>query len=137
MTTHRRIQMSTVQLSAEHIRKSCTQMQFDPDLIVGISNGGCALAGMVASLMGKKCICLSLEQLHQLGRLYPSSTKTLLVDEIVDKGATMKRALAALHGFTYVVTAAMHLRSASSYVPHIWAYLVEDTDWLVYPWEFT
>lgn len=57
----------------------------------------------------------------------------LIVDDICDSGETLKK-------YKYeenIYTATLHYKQSSVYEPTFWYSLVQDKDWIVYPWENT
>ena len=61
----------------------------------------------------------------------PPIGNVLIVDDICDSGET-------LHKFKHesnVYTATIHHKQSASVEPTFWYSLVQDKDWIVYPWE--
>lgn len=71
---------------------------------------------------------------HKLNIPYketPSIGNILVVDDICDSGNTLRK-------FTNepnIYTATIHHKQSASVEPNFWYSLVQDKDWIVYPWE--
>ena len=71
---------------------------------------------------------------HKLNIPYkesPTMGNILVIDDICDSGET-------LHKFKHesnVYTATIHYKQTASVEPTFWYSLVQDKDWIVYPWE--
>ena len=86
------------------------------DSVTGIARGGLIPAVMLS---------------HKLGVPYTQSVgpNTLVVDDICDSGVTLKDAPG-------VYTATLHYKSSAIVKPSVYAsLLLNENQWLVYPWE--
>ena len=88
--------------------------------IKGIERGGL----IPAVLLSHK---LDIPMTHNL---YLNNKATLIVDDICDSGHTLEKYNSL--GFP---TAALHLKQTSSIKPTFWTKIVEEKEWIVYPWE--
>ncbi|OYT47435.1 MAG: xanthine phosphoribosyltransferase [Desulfurococcales archaeon ex4484_42] len=119
------------------------------DAIVTISRGGLIPARIVSDVLG-------IEEFYTIrakfwgtgGKLYEEplinihevlkvkNKKVLVVDEVVDTGATMTKVVRLLNdlGATEVKTAVLHYKVTSSHVPNFYVEKVEKWAWILYPW---
>lgn len=115
------------------------------DSIVSISRGGHVVSRILSDLLGISIFNVSIQsydalqqkevQLTQkLGR-YLEGQNILLIDEIVDTGITLQRAVAYLKRLRVknVVTVALHVKPRTQFHPDYAAR--ETTAWVVYPYE--
>lgn len=117
------------------------------DAVIGIAKGGLILSVDVANHLGTEWDSIRIQSYrgdairvepHLIYDLHGSiSGKTvLLVDDIVDGGATMEFALDYLnktHHPKKIITASLILKPHSSFKPD--EYALERTEWMVFPWE--
>lgn len=61
------------------------------------------------------------------------SRSTIVVDDISDKGITLKKEVGQFH--IPLETATLHMRFSTEYLPTIYASRIMNNDWIVYPWE--
>ncbi len=119
------------------------------DAIVTISRGGLIPARIVSDVLG-------IEEFYTIrakfwgtgGKLYEEplidlhevlkvkNKKVLVVDEVVDTGATMTKVVRLLNdlGATEVKTAVLHYKITSSHIPSFYVEKVEKWAWILYPW---
>ena len=104
------------------------------DYVVGIPRGGLILAVMLSHKLGIKHMTVDhLEKLEE-DIMMPSfdinKRKILIVDDISDSGQTLKTY--KMQGHT---TATLDVRNTTITKPDFYCNWLENTDWIVYPWE--
>jgi|TARA_R100000027_G_scaffold59924_1_gene50427 hypoxanthine phosphoribosyltransferase len=100
------------------------------DYVVGIPRGGLIIAVMISHRLGVKHMTIDhLEKLEEFG-LDIDKKKILVVDDISDSGQTIKRYIK--EGYT---TATLDVRHTTVAVPEHYANWIDNTNWIVYPWE--
>jgi hypothetical protein len=132
---------SGCRLLAEYIEQS----EFNPECIVGIAFGGILPASFLSVFL-RKPLCV-FRVVHYNGRTrlpepvietglesFPD-VATLVVDDLVDSGETMKVVQDYLgsHGVTNVRFATLHRKPSSAFIPD-W-YVRDIIGWVHYPWE--
>lgn len=128
-------------LLAEQIEQS----GFEPERIVGIAFGGVLPASFLSVFLRKPLHVFRVIHYNERTRLpepvietglesFPD-VATLVVDDLVDSGETMKVARNYLgsHGVTNVRFATLHRKSSSVLIPD-W-YVRDIIGWVHYPWE--
>ena len=129
---------------AEAVRKS----GFEPDLIVGVSRGGCIPARIISDLLeNPKLANVTVEFYAGLAETKNEPTITqpvsvsvkdkrvLVVDDLADTGESLKLVNLHLkkHGAFEVKIATIYYKPWSIIVPHY--YEKETRRWIVFPWE--
>ncbi len=122
---------------------------FEPDMIVAIGRGGYVPARLLSDYLDIfQLTSFKVEHYRRTNRQaeacirYPLSAtvegrKVLLVDDVSDAGDTFELALAHLESCgppAQIMTAALHHKAASSYVPDFFALEITEWRWLIYPW---
>ena len=71
--------------------------------------------------------------IYQMPKIEPQKKYTLMVDEVVDTGNTMKyvKALLETAGFQ-ITTASIYVKPSRNFEPDFWA--EETNKWIVFPW---
>ncbi len=127
----------------EYCERLAGMIDFEPDVIVGISRGGLVPARILSDILGKRVLILGMEFYKGINERKdrPAITqelpkleglKILLVDDVSDSGKSLVTAMELLKG-NKVKTATLHYKPHSSYKPD---YFVETSNsWIVYPWE--
>ena len=125
------------------------ESKFLPDVIIGISRGGLPVARFLSDLLEVKEITTigvgfykgineteKKPSLTQKLNYDIKEKKVLLVDDVSDSGKSMKFTLKYLSNFqaSSIKTATIHYKPHSIYKPDY--YIVETSDWIVYPWEY-
>ena len=128
-------------LLAEHIARS----GYVPERIVGIAFGGVLPASFLSVFLQTPLYVMRITNYNDRIRLpqpvietglesFPD-VATLVVDDLVDSGETMKTARDYLdsHGVTNVRFVTLHRKPSSTFIPDWYA---RDIDgWVHYPWE--
>ena len=100
------------------------------DYVVGIPRGGLIIAVMVSHRLGIKHMTVDhLEKLEEFN-LDIDKKRILIVDDISDSGQTLKRY--KKEGYT---TATLDVRNSTITVPDHYVNWLDNTNWIVYPWE--
>ena len=100
------------------------------DYVVGIPRGGLIIAVMVSHRLGIKHMTVDhLEKLEEFN-LDIDKKRILIVDDISDSGQTLKRY--KKDGYT---TATLDVRNSTITVPDHYVNWLDNTNWIVYPWE--
>lgn len=121
---------------------------FVPDLIVGISRGGCVPARIFSDLLGNSNLD-TVETKFYVGinetKRRPEIThemhgsvegkKILLVDDLVDSGESLNLVVLYLKnkGASEVKTATLYHKPGSIIFPNY--FIKETVDWIVFPWD--
>jgi len=104
------------------------------DYVVGIPRGGLILAVMLSHRLGIKHMTIDhLEKLEEdimMPNFDINKRKILIVDDISDSGQTLKSY--KMQGHT---TATLDVRNTTITKPDFYCNWLENTDWIVYPWE--
>lgn len=124
----------------------------DPDVVIAISRGGLVPARIVSDILAVDELFTVRAKLWGVGgRLFnePQASipnpgivadkKVLIIDEVVDTGATMKKIVENTKkaGAREVVTGVLHYKSTSSFKPDFYVEKVEKWVWIFYPWSFS
>ena len=100
------------------------------DYVIGIPRGGLIIAVMVSHRLGIKHMTIDhLEKLEEDG-FDLIKKRILIVDDISDSGQTLKRY--KKEGYT---TATLDVRNSTITVPDHYVNWLDNTNWIVYPWE--
>lgn len=122
------------------------RIDFEPDIIVGISRGGLVPARVLSDIMDvKEVLVLGVVFYKGMGKTEegPQITqelsadikgkRILLVDDVADSGKSLAFAKEHLKDAAEVRTATLHYKPRSILKPD---YFVDTTTaWIVYPWE--
>jgi len=151
--------MEVLYLTWEEALKLCYSLAekvmesgMDFDAIVTISRGGLVPARIVSDVLGVDELFVVRSKFWGIGgKVYAepkvsiheglsvNSKKTLIVDEVVDTGATMSKVVRLVKDFgaSEVRTAVLHYKSTSSLTPDFYVEKVENWVWIFYPWSFS
>ncbi len=129
--------------------KAIRSSGFKPDIIIAIARGGWVIGRMLSDILGvRKAAGLTISFYEEVGKksrkpviVQPLSVdirglKALVVDDIVDTGATLKLAVNHVleRGASEVRSAAPYIKPWSRFLPD---YYVRSVDkWVVFPYEF-
>ncbi|KKS66403.1 MAG: Phosphoribosyltransferase [Parcubacteria group bacterium GW2011_GWC2_42_6] len=114
--------------------------------IVGISLGGVPLAALIGKIIGQKKFYTIGYHGYRGTKKQPVIKKTisynpdlknkkiLLVDDISDTGRTFKKAYGDLSKNNKVVSAALHIKPKTAFIPDYWLHRTEK--WIQYPWDY-
>lgn len=113
----------------ENVSKLVSNIK-EVDYVVGIPRGGLIIAVMVSHRLGIKHMTIDhLEKLEEDG-FDLIKKRILIVDDISDSGQTLKRY--KKDGYT---TATLDVRNSTITVPDHYVNWLDNTNWIVYPWE--
>ena len=126
---------------SKRLNESCP----DAETIISVARGGHVLARLLSDFLKLPIFSVSIQSYQDLQQLELRITQelnidlkghhVLLIDEIVDSGKTLVRALEYLSDFgpSKVTSVAMHVKPGAIARPD---YYVDETDkWVVYPYE--
>jgi hypoxanthine phosphoribosyltransferase len=124
----------------------------DPEVVVAVSRGGLVPARIVSDVLGVDELVVLRSRLWGVGgrvreepelrlheRLEVDGKRVLVVDEVVDTGATMSKVvgLVSSMGAREVKTAVLHYKPTSRLVPDYYVERLERWVWVFYPWSFS
>lgn len=122
------------------------------DTIVAISRGGLVPARIISDVLAVDELVVLRSRLWGVGartrsepevsiheRLELSGKSVLVVDEVVDTGATMAKVVGLVRerGPRLVKTAVLHYKATSSFVPDFYVKKFDEWVWIYYPWSFS
>ncbi|MDI9645497.1 MAG: phosphoribosyltransferase [Archaeoglobales archaeon] len=104
---------------------------FEPDCIVALAKGGWFVGRILSDYLGVQ----RLVSLDSCSEKEISCKKTLIADDLINTGKTMKRALEMVKA-NEVKTAALFMLRNSEFVPDYFSEYLFDYSWIVFPWNF-
>lgn len=122
------------------------------DVIVAISRGGLIPARIVSDVLGVDELVVLRSKFWGTGtriREEPevsihehvdlSNQRVLVVDEVVDTGATMSKVTRLIRdlGAVSVTTAVIHYKAGSAFKPDYYVEKMEEWAWIFYPWSLS
>ncbi|ACL10804.1 phosphoribosyltransferase [Desulfurococcus amylolyticus 1221n] len=122
------------------------------DTVIAVSRGGLIPARIISDVLGVEDLVVLRSKLWGIGgkiRSEPEisiheppdfkNRKVLVVDEVVDTGATLTRITRLIRdlGADLVETAVVHYKSTSSFKPDYYVEKIDEWAWIFYPWSFT
>lgn len=127
-----------IALSWDYVENLCRRVAFDilrdgyrPTSVVALAKGGVFAGNILSDYLGvEKLQVVDInrdEVIH--GR------KILLVDDFVNTGNTIKRALSLIQG-EEVRTASLLLLEKSEFIPDYFGDYLSDYGWIIFPWNF-
>lgn len=102
------------------------------DYVIGLPRGGLVPAVILSHKLSVPM--MSLAEWKSMPWASSSSLKILLVDDIADKGETLKYNI-GFFNYQNTVIATLHYKNRSKIVPSVYGRKVNDDVWLCYPWE--
>lgn len=132
-------------LTEELIEKT---VDYNPDILVGVSRGGLVPLRIFADVLDMKKIgVLGIQFYKAIGKTnkFPEIThdmpldikgkKILIIDDVADTGKSLVEAKKYIEkkGAKEIRTATLHYKPTSEIVPDY--YIATTTDWIIYPWE--
>ena len=152
MHTIKKVSWREVNELSISVSRMVTADGFQPDIILAIARGGLIPATIIASKIGVKDI-ISLgvraynkdkqrletpELLHSFPPKIVRDKKVLVVDELVDSGATLiflRSLLESEKMYCDVRFAVLHRKTCSKFKPDYFAQAIHKNEWLQYAWE--
>lgn len=125
--------------------------RLEVDTVVAISRGGLVPARIVSDVLAVDDLVVLRSKLWGTGvkireepeisiheTLNFGGKRVLVVDEVVDTGATMSKVVRVVRelGATSVATAVIHYKSRSSFIPDFYVEKLDEWVWIYYPWSF-
>ncbi|MEM2025334.1 MAG: phosphoribosyltransferase [Desulfurococcaceae archaeon] len=122
------------------------------DAIVAISRGGLVPARIMSDVIGVEELIVLRSKFWGTGvrireepellvheRLNLNGLNVLVVDEVVDTGATMAKVTRFIKdaGSNLVKTAVLHYKSSSSFIPDYYVERFNEWVWIYYPWSLS
>jgi len=129
--------------------KSIAESGFKPDLLVAVARGGWVIGRMLSDILGvKRAVGITISSYEDVGKrkgepviLQPLNIdirglRVLVVDDIVDTGATLKVAVDHVRGkgALEVKSAAPYVKPWSTFRPDYYVRIVDK--WVVFPYEY-
>ncbi len=126
--------------------------QENPDTIIAISRGGLVPARIVSDVLGVDDLVVLRSKFWGIGgriaeepeisvheEINLSNKRVLIVDEVVDTGATMSKIVRIARGLGAgeIKTAVLHYKSTSTFTPDYYVEKLEKWAWIYYPWSFS
>ena len=105
----------------DKLANEVSQAPVPPRYITGLPRGGLIPAVMLSHKLNIPFVNISLI------RALPA-VDMLIVDDIADSGETLEQ-------YKRYPTAVLHYKLQSEHIPTFFATEIDDTDWIVYPWE--
>jgi len=108
-------------------------VQHNPfDYVIGLPRGGLIPAVILSHKLSVPMI--SLAEWKSMPWANSSELKILLVDDIADKGETLKYNV-GFFNYQNTLIATLHYKDRSKIVPSVYGRKINDDVWLHYPWE--
>ncbi|NHW22674.1 MAG: phosphoribosyltransferase [Archaeoglobales archaeon] len=103
---------------------------FRPEKIVAPAKGGWYASMILSDYLGVEAASLDLQRGGEL-----SANRVLVVDDFINTGRTMKRALSRIRA-EEIRTSALLMLQASEFVPDYLGEYVPENVWVIFPWNF-
>lgn len=139
---------SKIHLTYEDVRSMCKYLEdeiarFKPDIIVGIIRGGLLPALHFSHALDRPLVTIQWQTRDgskrtvdpQLVEMIQSGRHVVFVDDINDSGATFTQLNEAYGNHSNVFFVSLVEKVSSSYKSNVSALRIDDSRWLVYPWE--
>ncbi|MET1124614.1 MAG: phosphoribosyltransferase [Archaeoglobaceae archaeon] len=104
---------------------------YEPDCIVALAKGGWFVGRILSDYLGVQ----NLESLDVRGKGSVSCRRALIVDDLINTGTTMRKALQVVEA-EEVRTAALFMLRESDFIPDYFAEYLWDYSWIIFPWNF-
>lgn len=127
-----------IALSWNYVENLCKRVAFDilrdgyaSTSVVALAKGGVFAGNILSDYLGVKKL-----QVFDANRDETiHGERILLVDDFVNTGSTMKRALSLIQG-EEVRTASLLLLEKSEFIPDYFGDYLSDYGWIIFPWNF-
>ena len=112
------------------LAKDIANSGFKPSFVFGIPNGGLVPAALLVRELSAIGIETEIVE-HSMIDISCESYKSIVVDEIVDSGDTIKEYV----GIKDVMTVSLFQRSTTHTKADLVGEIIDSPDWLIFPWE--
>lgn len=124
-------------ISWDYVDSLCRRVAIDilkdgfvPSCVVALAKGGLFAGTIVSDYLGSELICLDIRKAKEI-----RGDRVLIVDDFINTGRTMERAVDIVHA-DEVRTASLLMLESSKFIPdYLGDYLV-DYAWIIFPWNF-
>ncbi|MEM4789010.1 MAG: phosphoribosyltransferase [Ignisphaera sp.] len=131
------------------LAKDIAESDFEPDVIIAVLRGGVVPALLLSDILGvEEFYAIRVKHwgiaeemyitpvVEQLPQRKLQGSRVLIVDEVVDTGKTLVKAIEEVKklGASNVKTAVLHLKSSSNLIPDYYAVKLDKWVWIFYPW---
>lgn len=103
---------------------------FKPEKIVALAKGGWYVSMVLSDYLGVEAVSIDLKRKEKI-----SAKKVLIVDDFINTGNTMKKALSSIMA-EEAKTCALLMLQASEFVPDYLGEYVPENIWVIFPWNF-
>jgi len=127
-------------------KKLSTKIDFDPDYILCINSGGLLVGKLLSEYKKKPLLVISAKsytkrergplEIEEFSALEKVKGKVLLVDDLADSGKTLlgvSEKLKTFKAITQLKTATLIVKPISLFKPDY--FVVEDSRWIIFPYE--
>ncbi len=104
--------------------------RFSPDVIVALAKGGWFVGSILSDYLGSELASLDVRKGQRI-----EGERVLVVDDFINTGSTMKKALEFIHARD-VRTAALLMLEDSEFIPHYLGEYMLNYAWVIFPWNF-
>lgn len=103
---------------------------FEPDLIVALAKGGWFVGSILSDYLGSELVSLDIRKGQRI-----EGGKVLVVDDFINTGSTMRKALQLVHAKD-VRTASLLMLEESDFIPNYLGEYMLNYAWVIFPWNF-
>lgn len=103
---------------------------FEPDLIVALAKGGWFVGSILSDYLGSELVSLDIRKGQRI-----EGGKVLVVDDFINTGSTMRKALQLVHAKD-VRTASLLMLEDSDFIPNYLGEYMLNYAWVIFPWNF-
>jgi len=103
---------------------------FEPDLIIALAKGGWFVGSILSDYLGSELVSLDIRKGQRI-----EGGKVLVVDDFINTGSTMRRALQLVHAKD-VRTASLLMLEDSDFIPNYLGEYMLNYAWVIFPWNF-
>ncbi len=103
---------------------------FEPDLIVALAKGGWFVGSILSDYLGSELVSLDIRKGERI-----EGGKVLVVDDFINTGSTMRKALQLVHAKD-VRTASLLMLEDSDFIPSYLGEYMLNYAWVIFPWNF-
>ncbi len=103
---------------------------FEPDLIIALAKGGWFVGSILSDYLGSELVSLDIRKGQRI-----EGGKVLVVDDFINTGSTMRKALQLVHAKD-VRTASLLMLEDSDFIPNYLGEYMLNYAWVIFPWNF-